>query len=140
MTTMTNNFRLLPLLACLVLAGCGGGEESGVEVRGRLTRDGKPLVVDPQQREVGIGGVEICFYRIGEDGKPTDQGEMTQADAEGNFDLPDRIDPGRYRIAVKHLVGGADALQGKFDRQNSPIFRQITVGEELIIDLAKPEG
>jgi len=139
MTAMTNNFRLLPLLACLALAGCGA-EESGVEVRGRLTQDGKPLVVDPQQREIGIGGVEICFHRIGEDGKPTGQGEMTQADAEGNFDLPDRITPGRYRIAVKHLVGGSDALLGKFDQHNSPIVRQITGGEEIVIDLAKPEG
>lgn len=99
--------------------------------------NGKPLVVSPQHREVGIGYVRVEFYRLGPDGKPQDPPEGMVVDEEGYFELMDRIPPGKYRIAVYHYDPD-DKLGGRFDKDHSPIVREVTGKEDLVIDLANP--
>jgi len=133
------------LLGCLVAAGCGGsGGEEVVEVKGRLTNAGQPLEV--QGKEVGLGLVQLQFYRLGPDGKPSTDPEGARLDDQGNFTLPGRdgkgIPPGCYRIAVHQWdpYPQVDRLEGKFDVEKSPITREIDGKSEVIIYVSKPEG
>ena len=50
------------------------------------------------------------------------------------------LPPGKYRIAVRQWdpYPDTDKLGGKFDAQNSPIVREITGEEDIVIDLSKP--
>lgn len=139
--------RFLLLLSgplCLAVAGCGSGAEKVVRVRGNVTDAGRPL--DVEGRDIGVGMVKVEFYRIGEDGTQSTDPEGTVADADGNFDVPgpngNGIPPGKYRIAVRQWdpYPQEDKLGGRFDPENSPIIRQITGGEEILIDVSKPEG
>jgi hypothetical protein len=119
--------------------GCGGSkQEPAVRAKGRILMNGKPLAVSPQNREVGIGYVRVEFYRLGPDGKPQDPPEGMVVDENGYFELMGRgIPPGKYRIAVYHYDPD-DKLGGRFDKDHSPIVREVTGKEDLIIDLATP--
>lgn len=131
-------------LVCLATGGCGSGGGETVQAKGRVTDAGKPLEV--QGRDVGIGVVRIEFYRIGEDGKQATEPETAVADEDGYFDLPGRdghgIPPGKYRIAVRQWdpLPDVDRLGGRFDAQHSPIIREVTGREDIVIDVSKPEG
>ncbi|MCS7306311.1 MAG: hypothetical protein NZ602_14535 [Thermoguttaceae bacterium] len=122
-----------------VLIGCGGkGQEPAVRAKGRILMNGKPLAVSPQNREVGIGYVRVEFYRLGPDGKPQDPPEGMVVNEDGSFELMGRgIPPGKYRIAV-YQYDPDDKLGGRFDKDRSPIVREVTGKEDLVIDLAKP--
>lgn len=133
------------LLATLPLfVGCGGGDaEETVTARGRLTNAGQPLTV--QGMDVGIGMIQVEFYRIGPDGKQLETPETATVDADGYFNVTGRgggLPPGKYKIAVRQWdpYPQVDKLQGRFDAQNSPIVREITGDGDLLIDLSKPEG
>jgi|YNPMSStandDraft_1061717.scaffolds.fasta_scaffold43994_2 hypothetical protein len=122
-----------------LLIGCGGkGQEPAVRAKGRIVMNGKPLVVSPQNRQVGIGYVRVEFYRLGPDGRTGDPVGGMVVDENGYFELMGRgIPPGKYRIAVYHHDPD-DKLGGRFDKDHSPIVREVTGNEDLIIDLAKP--
>lgn len=122
--------------------GCGGKpQEPSVRAKGRILMNGKPLAVSPKNREVGIGSVRVEFYRLSPDGKPLDPSEGMVVDENGYFELQGRdgrgIPPGKYRIAVYHYDPD-DKLGGRFDKDHSPIVREVTGNEDLVIDLAKP--
>ncbi len=121
-----------------VVIGCSGKPTGpAVRAKGRILMNGKPLAVSPQNRQVGIGYVRVEFYRLGPDGKPQDPPEGMVVDEDGHFELMDRIPPGKYRIAVYHYDPD-DKLGGRFDKDRSPIVREVTGKEDLVIDLAKP--
>jgi hypothetical protein len=130
-------------LLCAVTAGCSGGDPT-VSVRGKVTEAGRPLQV--QGRDLGLGAVLVQFYRIGDDGQQSADPEEAEVDAEGNFRVPGRtgrgILPGKYRIAVRQWdpYPRVDRLQGRFDEKISPIIREITGEEEIIIDVSQPDG
>ncbi|NQT17597.1 MAG: hypothetical protein HQ582_32885 [Planctomycetes bacterium] len=132
-------------LVCLVAAGCGGGDdEPVVRASGRITAGGRPLHVEG--RESGAGAVEIKFLRIESEGEEAAQAAITQADADGHFEVPgadgNGIPPGKYRIAIRQWdpYPQIDKLGGKFDEENTPITRQITGEEEILIDVLRPGG
>ena len=128
-------------LLCPISAGCGGGAEEAVPAKGRLLDAGKPLEV--RGMEAFAGMVQVEFYRIGPDGQVSDVPETAVADRDGYFDIGARgLAPGKYRIAVRQWdpYPDVDKLGGKFDAKNSPIVREITGEEDILIDLSKPEG
>jgi hypothetical protein len=131
------------VLLCLLVAGCGGGGQRAVPVRGRVTDAGKPLHV--AGRDVGIGMVVVQFYPVGEDGKAPSLAAEAQVAADGTFDAPGRdgrgLPPGKYLVAVRQWdpFPGVDKLGGRFDETRSKIVRQID-GGEIVVDVSKPEG
>jgi len=126
---------------CPIWAGCGGSTKEAVPAKGRLLHAGQPLQV--QGMEAFAGMVQVEFYRIGPDGKLSDVPETAVADRDGYFDIGARgLAPGKYRIAVRQWdpYPEVDKLEGKFDASHSPIVREITGKEDILIDLSKPEG
>ena len=130
-------------LVVLLAGGCSARthKEGTVKVHGEVTDAGQPLHVE--RRDVGVGRVNIGFYRIYDDGQPLV--EVTSADAaeDGSFEVIDGIEPGKYLIAVRQWdpFPSLDQLGGRFDEENSTIVRVLEGDEqELIIDLSKPEG
>jgi hypothetical protein len=135
----------LLVLVCLVAVGCGGGaDEPVVRASGRVTAGGRPLHVEG--RETGAGAVEIKFLRIESDDPEAAEPVITQADADGRFEVPgpdgNGIPPGKYRIAIRQWdpYPQIDKLGGKFDEENSPITREVTGEEEIVIDVLRPGG
>jgi len=141
-------YLFLSALLCLATTGCGGGGERTVSARGKVTDAGRPLLV--KDRDLGLGTVVVQFYRIGDDpkgaGRQSTDPEEAEVDADGNFKVPGRsgdgIPPGRYRIAVRQWdpYPQVDRLKGRFDEKNSPIIREITGEEDIVIDVSKPQG
>jgi hypothetical protein len=66
----------------------------------------------------------------------------------GTFEVPGLdgkgIKPGRYRIAIVGRVGISpetpDYFKGMFTRDKTQILRDVKPGEEVVIDIAKPQG
>jgi hypothetical protein len=90
--------------------------------------------------------VRVEFVALDHSGKETGTPpEGTIADDEGHFDLPGPdgtgLPPGKYRIGVRQWdpYPNLDQLKGRFDAKTSPIVRDVT-GDEIIIDLAQPNG
>jgi len=122
--------------------GCGqGGGEGLIQVKGKLTNGGQPLQV--KRQDIGLGLVQLEFYRLEENGRQSTDPESARVDSQGNFTVPGHtgkgIAPGKYRIAVRQWdpYPSFDRLGGKFDAQHSPIIREIRGPEELSLDVAK---
>ncbi len=131
-------------LGCLLAIGCGKApSENLVQVNGRLTNAGQPLKV--QRQDVGLGLIQLEFYRLDGQKQSTDP-ETAHLDEHGHFTVPGRtghgIPPGKYRVAVRQWdpYPDFDRLKGRFDAEHSPIIRQVSGREEILIDVSKPEG
>ncbi len=131
------------LLPLAVVAGCHKGP-AAVAVKGQVTNAGQPLHV--AGREQGLGMVQLECLRLGEDGRTTADAEGAVADDQGRFEVHGRdgkgILPGKYRIAVRQWdpYPQNDKLGGKFSEANSRIVREISGGEDINIDVSRPEG
>ncbi|MFL5341036.1 MAG: hypothetical protein ACJ8F7_12885 [Gemmataceae bacterium] len=106
------------------------GEAHEVSIRGRVTRDGKPLAWD------GEPGTLLVVFRPAE---PIDL-TIFLADcdaATGTFSIA-RLPRGRYKINVAQLESRSrhDLLKGAFDPARSPLECEVTRdGQEIPIDL-----
>lgn len=112
-------------LACLLLAGCGGGYQppQGVVVTGTVLQGGQPL--DVPRRDVGLGMVEIKLAPVA-GGPPIG----TLCEEDGSFEIRgagDGVPAGQYRLAVYQRDQGptSDKLQDAFSTQNSPIIVDV---------------
>jgi hypothetical protein len=127
-------------VSLLVLAGCGGSAEKFVPAKGKVLKDGKPIAVGDPNTE----SVQIMFYPLEEAAQAKGM-ESARTEADGSFNIwginGKGILPGKYRIGVRQVdtVNNVDKLEGKFDDPNAPITRDVT-GQEIVIDLSKPEG
>ncbi len=140
MSSMRRTF-CIALLVCLVV-GCTATKKlpNRVKVVGRVTSGGAPLHVE--RRDIGLGMVTIGFFPMVEDG-PLVEATSAQADAEGNFEVIDGLEAGKYLISVRQWdpYPQTDRLQGRFDERNSKIIRDISGDEaELVIDVSDPES
>lgn len=139
-------FVLLAVLAlCAAAAGCG---PSLVKVKGKVLRDGgSPLKGGPEATGVSL---TVLFSPIVEGGQAENSYPARFLDpVEGSFEVPGKtgkgIPPGKYRVVVMLLSGGAnpkDLLDGAFSgRKGKPFIREVSVqSPEVTVDLAKPEG
>jgi hypothetical protein len=130
-------------LPLALLLGCGKSDRA-VRATGRVTNAGEPLRV--MGREMGLGMVQIQFFRIDDGSLQASEAEGTVANEDGQFEVCGRegkgITPGRYRIAVRQWdpYPQCDRLGGRFSEDNSPIIREVTGREAILIDLARPDG
>jgi hypothetical protein len=130
-------------LPLILVAGCGEGERV-VLVKGQVTSAGQPLRV--AGREIGLGMVQLQFFRVEEGGRSAGNAVGAVADDEGHFVVYGHngkgIPPGKYRIAVRQWdpYPQVDKLGGRFTADNSSIIREVTGSEEILIDLARPES
>jgi len=131
------------LVATLSVAGCGGPQDGPVPVSGKVTNAGKLLEV--KGRELGLGYVELHFYRVRDDGSVDPDPADAAVEESGEFTVRGRdgsgLPRGKYKITVRQLdpAPDHDKLQGRFNRKNSRIVREVT-GEEIVIDVSRPEG
>lgn len=140
------------LVLCAALAalagGCSDANKDGprVQVKVKLTDKGKPFEFDAGRAKmppgvgappgVGGGGVQVSFHSEG----ATDV-VYAQRAADGTYEAS--VKPGRYKIAlfVGNLPPGtADPFGGKFTPQATQIAREVKGGEELTLDVSKPQG
>ncbi len=137
-------FAVILLAMALAAAGCGPPAEKTVTVRGKVTDAGAPLVVEG--RDIGLGMVQIHFYRIEEAGGQSSDPYSALVQEDGTFEIAGHsrpgIPPGKYRIAVYQWdpYPQTDRLEGRFSETESPIVREISTDAELDLDLSRPEG
>jgi hypothetical protein len=129
----------LLVLACVSLAGCGGPPRL-TGVHGRLLDRGQPLHL-PEGLPPGDPGARVTFYPLEE--KEGTEAQQAAVSPDGTFTLPgnDRngIVPGKYRVGVAlGAFGTPDRLKGAFGEKTSPLVRDVTGGEEIVIDVGKP--
>ena len=134
-------------LFCLLFAvalGCGEdkfGMPNAVSLKGTLTDGGEPLFVEGIENATGMIVVE--FHPTMEDGKPLpDAATTATVDLDGNFEIPQGIEPGEYTITVRQWepYPQNDLLKGKFRLGKSKIVRTISADTSLDIDISNPTG
>jgi len=128
--------RRASVLAVVLAAGCGGPGK--LQTKGRLLKDGAPLV--PADDEV----VRILFVPVPEGGaRVTDYYVATFNRSDGTFQAAGNdgkgMPPGKYRIAIEHLKDKKDMLKGALSPDRSPFTRDVDAKTgEIVLDLAKP--
>jgi len=134
-------------LFCLLFAvalGCGEdkfGMPNAVSLKGTLTDGGEPLFVEGIENATGM--IVIEFHPTMEDGKPQPTAATTATvDLDGNFEIPQGIEPGEYTITVRQWepYPQNDLLKGKFRLGKSKIVRTISADTSLDIDISNPTG
>ncbi len=131
--------RFLPAaaVAAAVLAGCG---DSAGTLRGRVVENGQPTEIP--------GQAALMFTLLGPDDKPDASKAYTMNIAkDGTFEMvasAGKLPPGKYMVTVETPAKGKTGL-AKYKEQyrfpNSPLRAEVaTGGNELTIDLAKPNG
>ena len=133
---------VLGVLLCLLTIGCGkeGYSTPGaVKLSGTLTDNGEPLFVEGIEN--GTGMIVVGFHAIVE-GEAGPEISSAHVDLDGNFEIPQGIEPGEYLVTVHQWepYPQKDLLKGKFTARKSKIIRQIDGDTVLDIDLANPEG
>ena len=137
------------VLGFVPLAGCGGGTDNRAVVNGKLVDGAKPFTLDPAKLKLPPGATglppgarPVAVVLIAVEG-----GERFPAnvDTDGTtFSVPGPdgkgIKPGRYKIAITAGVGGGDYFGGKYSPEQTPIVRDVNPGEQLVIDVSKPQG
>lgn len=130
------------LLLLLALIGCkeaAFGLPDAFALKGTLTDGGTPLTVEGMEN--GTGMITLGFHPV-INGRT--EGEVTSArvDADGNFEIPQGIEPGEYVITVRQWqpYPQNDLLKGRFSPKNSKLKRVIDSDTELNIDLSDLDG
>lgn len=145
------------LAVLLVLSGCEAAKR-GVVVRGKLLKGGQPAQVDITGRTFPpgeTGRMSMVLYPVKADNESivnekgavkVPGGFFANIEADGTFVVgagkESGIPPGKYRIVIIHNDpnSGADLLRGAFNEVNSKITRDVNGEQEVVIDLAKPQG
>jgi hypothetical protein len=137
-------------LACLT-PGCDSKDAGRVSARGRLLDKGKPFVFEEKKVKLppgtsappvaeggGGGGLQVAF--ISAEGSDVSYAKLDPA--AGTFEVQG-LKPGRYKVALtvtNALPGAADPFGGKFTPEKTKIVRDIKGGEDIEIDISKPQG
>ncbi|MCE9567080.1 MAG: hypothetical protein K8U57_34185 [Planctomycetes bacterium] len=146
--------RLAPLgLVLLASLGCSENkptEDGKVVVKGKLLDNGKPLVLTPSLASLpkgatGVppgtgGGVTLTIVFV-----PVDSNEQTQAKPNlENMTFEANLKPGKYKVAVTAKFGIApdapEYFKGIFTLDRTQIVREVKAGEDIVIDVSKPQG
>jgi hypothetical protein len=149
--------RFIGLVLVLIPLGCSDQKSStppDVEVRGRILNQGTPYNAPTENLPPGSGALTIVFLSVDRPGTQ----EFARYDAvTSSFTVPGSaskgLPAGRYKIAISAGASGGMAqrpgnpkLKGvkdplaEFTPQKTKIVREVKAGEEIVIDLAKPEG
>ena len=144
-------------LSVVVLCGCGGSPDKGIDIVGKLVKDGTPVAVELTPAKAAPPGestrIRVVLYPVKSetDAIVDGSGEVIaigaeQATVENNATFRIATGPGvkggKFRVVVTHVdpSTGIDVLKGQFNEVNSKITRDVTPGKEVVIDLGKPTG
>jgi hypothetical protein len=125
-------------------------EDGKVTVRGTLFENGKPLTIDASKVVLPKGAhglppgtgngaiVQVVFIA-------TDTKEQTPAQTRPDtMTFEAKLKPGQYKIAITVKFGFApdtpDYLKGAYSPEKTQILRDIKGGEDLTLDITKPQG
>ena len=114
----------------------GGCSETKATVKGKLVENGKSMSFESNQ-------AALQLTLVGPDGKlDTKHSYTAVVNADGSFEVVasgGELLLGKYQVAVQFR--GGDPKYKAFAAPDSPLRRELKAGRnELIIDLAKPEG
>lgn len=129
-------------------AGCGDKADGRTVIRGKLVEGDKPFVLDVSKLKLpgGATGLPPGSRPLTVAFVPAEGGDQQFAVVNleaGTFEVVGDgkgIKPGRYKIAVTATVGGQDYFGGKFAADKTQIVREVKAGEEVVIDVTKPQG
>lgn len=126
---------LVLALAGLAAGGCGGSNMA--RVKGRLVMNDQPMSFPPT-------AAAVVFTPLSGEGKPDPSKSYTAVvNEDGSFELlasGGELPSGRYQISIQ-ATGKLGAQLKKFAEPTSPVRRELKPGgNELVLDLAKPEG
>jgi hypothetical protein len=135
---------------CLLLAGCSGNKSIKYKVSGKLTSGGKALRATTTGGPPAAGsagtGIQLIFYPLPDGQRPADPikaglvGVYAAVNKDGEYQVPEKLAPGKYVIAV-HIRPqgplGADELKERFSFRNSKIVEEINEDRTLDIELDK---
>ena len=138
------------LLVCLLVGGCSGSKEKKYKVTGKLTSGGKALKANTSGAPPAAGaagtGIQLIFYPLPDGNRPVDPikagvvGVYATVAEDGEYQVPDKLAPGRYVIAVHirpHGPLGPDELKERFSFKNSKIVEEISEDRTLDIELER---
>lgn len=120
---------LMALVSLAAFLGCGGGykPDTGVKVKGTITKGGQPLTVP--NMAAGVGTVKVDLYPVSSEPGDSRSLEGTLAKEDGTFEIVGAgqgIKPGKYKLSVVADPGdGKDQLEGKYSAENSPIQVEV---------------
>lgn len=126
----------LAMLCCAMLIGCSGTDPTapeGLEVPGRLVKDGQPASLE--NFEEGYNYYEVTLQPAAGNTKFSDNVKQ-----DGSFTIRG-IKPGKYKVGVAKIVTGQegpnDEWLGKYAPQNSTVEVDVQEGQEVTVDLAQ---
>ncbi|MBA4186598.1 MAG: hypothetical protein C0467_01130 [Planctomycetaceae bacterium] len=145
-------FLALAFVSLAICAGCSNSktDPGKVVVKGKLLDNGKPLTLEPTKANLPKGAhglppgtagaaiLQIVFISV-------ESKEQTPAQTNlETMTFEAQIKPGQYKIAVTAKFGFApdtpDYFKGMYTPDKTQILRDIKGGEEILLDLTKPQG
>jgi hypothetical protein len=142
---------------CLVFAAVGCSSEkkeavTKVAFKGKLVDKGQPWSYDASKVKLpkgtsmppglnagGNSAVKLTLSPV-QPGVPAINVNINESD--GTFVVPEIL-PGKYKFAITFSANvgtGSDPFGNKFTAENTKIIRDINGGEEIEIDISKPQG
>lgn len=144
---LTARFTFVPALALAMglVAGCGSSAPKKVLIKGKLLEGANPFVLDASKLKLPAGAkgmppgslpLRVTFI-------PAEDGEISPANVDastGTFTVS--LTPGSYRVSVvaSAEMGAPDYFGGKHSPERTQIRKDVKEGEEIVIDLSKPQG
>jgi hypothetical protein len=123
-------------LVVIALFVCGCGGDGRIKARGRILKNGQPFQLKEGE------GLRIVFFPPEAPGTTYESYAAVFDNDDGSFKVTGRdgkgLPPGKYRIAIEHLKKKQDLFKGAFSGKRTPIVREITGSDEIIIDLDHP--
>jgi hypothetical protein len=149
--------KILILAAFLSLSGCKSSSEGEVvPVKGKLLENGKPFKLDESKVQLpkgataappGSEGLRIVFISIEDKEQYFAKYNAETSTFEVSGSSGRGIRAGRYKISItanyapnSRDANSGDYFNGQFTREKTQIIREVKPGEEIIIDVAKPNG
>jgi hypothetical protein len=135
---------LLCSVAAITSAGCG--KSTGlVKPKGKIIRNGAPLIVNTEGLPPGDRGLHVVFSR--QDGDKGKEEYPTKVDvATGTFEAVGQngkgIPRGKYSITIQlgAMIAKEEPGPNQPGREHWTVEREVTGNDEIIIDVDRPDG
>lgn len=140
-------FGMALISAMFFTLGCGGsgGDSKKIAVKGKLMSGSEAFVLDqaklklPKGTSVPPGARLIRVSFVPADGSG-ETAPATVDDATGTFTAS--LAPGNYKVVITAGAGpgSPDYFDGKHSLERTQIRREVKEGEDIVIDVLRPQG